>query len=186
KWCLVIALVACGGRSTKPPAIDVSCTTDIDCILTDDDCCTGCGGTATNAVNAKAWLEIGLPAKQKRCADTRCPYVNCARPPDCREEGRAVCKQARCELEIVPTTACATLGTTPDLACDTASDCVVQTFGADCCEHCGGEAMSRDGALRARDARAKQCANRKVECPRVDCPKTIELACIEHRCVEAK
>lgn len=170
-----LLLVACGSKDAKVPAIetlDRTCTIDDDCVLAADVCCTACSDGDGAPVSRAAWDKTQA-ARAARCAKQRCPDINCATPPACREEAFAVCKAGRCERELRATAACA------DTACATAADCTLHAF-RDCCDHCGGEPMSKTAAARKRGEAVAACGA-KV-CPAIDCPVP-RVDCVRGQCV---
>jgi hypothetical protein len=114
---LVLALVACGSKDAKVPAIDTidrACKVDADCVLAVDVCCTGCGDHVGAPVNRLAWDK----APRRDCTKQQCPDFNCAKTADCHDEHAAICKAGICERETKPTAACADLAWRPrPIAC---------------------------------------------------------------------
>jgi hypothetical protein len=110
---LALALVACNGKpsgGTAPSlaSIDRSCANNGDCQIAGIlDCCdTSCGERFGDAVNTRAWSKA-MEARARRCEGTECPNVMCQPLPACRDEGHAVCRAGRCEVELRPNAACA-------------------------------------------------------------------------------
>jgi hypothetical protein len=180
RWLIVIALAACEGKQAVTPtmaptmdSIDRRCKVDADCMLVVDACCLGCGDDLGEPVNGSAWMKT-LDARRAHC-NGMCPDYKCAKPPDCREVGVAVCQSGTCGRVMKKTAAC------DDLACETRDDCVLYSRMSDCCHHCGGKALSRAGAARADAEIEKTCATKLVKCPPIDCP-ALPIDCVNKQC----
>ena len=176
---LVVLLAACPNKPSSPPPsidkLDRSCKVDADCTLTGDPSCCGtsCGRETGTAVNLKAWSRIS-DRMREHCKGEECA-VMCQKLPDCRDEAFAVCKAGTCEKQLRKTEACAD-------SCATKADCVLVTRGDDCCDHCGGKAMTVAAAAKEKARVDELCATKLVQCPQIDCPAQ-SVDCVEEKCV---
>ena len=105
---LIVLLVACSTKQAAPPSLesfDRSCKVDADCMLVTGSCCSGCGDEIGAPVNGQAWMKA-RDARLARCDEVECPTLNCATPPDCREESVAVCQAGTCSRVMRKTAAC--------------------------------------------------------------------------------
>jgi hypothetical protein len=104
-----VAVCACHGSSSQQRAPEVSdrCERDEDCTLDwGHSCCGGCGSSEPLGAITVA-RDTALTAQNEReCAAKRkdCPVLNCASPPACIPQYRAVCKANACATE--PTKTC--------------------------------------------------------------------------------
>lgn len=64
--------------------------------------------------------------------------------------------------------------------CARDSDCVMTSFGDDCCDHCGQRAMTK----KALDDLHARCKNAHPHCPEINCPFQPAIAkCVANQCV---
>ena len=64
--------------------------------------------------------------------------------------------------------------------CARDSDCVVTSFGDDCCDHCGQRAMTK----KSLDDLHALCKQKHPLCPPIDCPfQPATAKCVSNQCV---
>lgn len=103
-----VAACACHGSSSqRSPAVSDRCERDEDCTLDwGHSCCGGCGRLDPLGAITVARDNALSAQNERECAAKRkdCPLLDCASPPPCVPQYRAVCKTHACAVE--PTTTC--------------------------------------------------------------------------------